>query len=68
LEGTPFFYTLCKNAGNTLNEREFISQKLSELLELAREHFEVDDETPENFTIDRDGRIWCVDPDYWTIL
>ena len=68
LEGTLFFYTLCKNAGNTLNEREFISQKLSELLELAREHFEVDDETPENFTIDQDGRIWCVDPDYWAIL
>ena len=68
LKGTPFFYTLCKNAGNTLNEREFISQKLSELLELAREHFEVDDETPENFTIDKDGRIWCVDPDYWAIL
>ena len=68
LKGTPFFYALCKNAGNTLGEREYISQKMSDLLELAGKHFEVEDDTQENFTIDQDGRIWCVDPDHWTIL
>lgn len=68
LKGTPFFYTLCKNAGSTLNKMEFISQKMSDLLELANKHFDVEDETRENFTIDQDDRIWCVDPDHWTIL
>lgn len=68
LEGTPFFYTLCKNVGTTLSKTEFNSEKMSDLLELADEHFEVEDVTRDNFTIDENGRVWCIDPDFWIVV